>query len=633
MSRLLFSLLLIIVVCFACQPEEDANLSPANPDLAAQYEDLNQRLHKYSRNNDSAVYYGREMLRLAQQLDAPRYWLKAYIAKASALEQLEQYDSAIHYYELAKAQFVPGLDTTDLSLCYTGAGHCYFYNERYDEALENYQTSIKLHLNGSDLNALSGAYSNAGMVLMQNELYDEAITYYQKAIALSEKVGPSTGELPPLHNLSVSFMKQAVFDSAIYYAQMVKNKSQALAFPFGEGLATHVLAESYLGLDDASSADREAREGEKIFNQLKADRELNGMLLQRAASQHALGQQGEALRIVKDLLSRPGISEELQQRGWLLRSNIEKALGYYKAALESHTNYSKVLSDLNRKKAEQKIASLQFKFDSQLKDQQILNLETQASLDALAINQQQTRVYLLAAMLVLLLAGGYFYSTRQKERSKNRLMELENRLLRTQLNPHFLFNAMGAIQQYLYSQEDPQMISDYLGKFSKLTRMILNYSKKEFISLEEELTFLQYYVDLQKIRFEVPFEFQLEVDDNIDPDELLIPPMLTQPFIENAIEHGFLHKQEKGHIQMSIREKDQQILVTVEDDGIGRKQAAALRKQTRHQSHATQITKDRLKIIQKRLKQNTELLVKDLLDQNQQVTGTQVQLNLPLIRS
>ena len=177
------------------------------------------------------------------------------------------------------------------------------------------------------------------------------------------------------------------------------------------------------------------------------------------------------------------------------------------------------------------------------------------------------------------------------------------------------------------------MISDYLGKFSKLTRMILNYSKQELITLEEELQFLNHYVELQKIRFEEPFVFTVTLADELDPEELLIPPMLTQPFIENAIEHGFLHKAEKGHIHMSIEEIDKNIRIKVTDDGIGRTQAAMFQKKTQHQSMATQITKDRLKLIQKRLKRKTHLLVTDLLDQQQNVAGTEVQLNIPLIRN
>ena len=619
-------------LCLAgCHETAEVPDAPASP-LVAQFKDLNTRLLKHFRNNDSAGFYGREMLALARQLNQPTYMVQAYNAKASAFEQLEAYDSAIHNYEIARGHFTAGVDTAHLSITLNGLGTCFFYTELYDLALTYFQEAMTISLSGDDLNAQSSAYNNSGMVLMMSEIYDEAVEYFHKAMRLSYQLGQNGGNIPPLHNISYCYLKQEMYDSAIYYGHRVWKESEEVDMPYGLGMSAQVLAEAYVAVGQPAKAAEIARKGEKIFRGLKADRELSGVLRQLASSQLALGNSAEALKIINGIIGK-SVAKVDRASSYKLKSEILEQMGKYDEALETHKVYAELNEALNSEKKQQEITQQQRLFDTELKNQQIANLETQAALSDARLGQQQLRIAALSVLVLLVAIGSYLFIKQQRARSKNRMMELENRLLRTQLNPHFLFNAMGAIQQYLYSQEDPLLISDYLGKFSKLTRMILAYSKRELISLEEELEFLSYYVELQKIRFEVPFEFKLDIAGEIEPDELMIPPMLTQPFIENAIEHGFLHKDEKGHIEMSISESDRQIHITVTDDGIGRKQAAALQKQTKYESMATQITRDRLKLIQSRLKRKTELLVKDLFDNNEQVAGTRVQLNIPLIRS
>ena len=631
-SFLIILSFLLLATFMGCE-HESTDTAPLSQDLDDVFGDFAKRLTKYSRNNDSAVFYGNEMLRLALVANENRYLVPAYNAKASALEQLEQYDSAIYYYEQALEYFSPGVDSTHLSQTVGGLGHCYFYNEWYDLALKYYQQDIAIGLALENEDALTGAYSNAGMVLMINEIYDEAIDYFNKAITLGNQLGQNTGILPPLHNLADCHLRLENYDSAIYYAEQVKAKSEALKLDFGIGMASQVMAEAYVAKEEHTQAKKVALEGKKVFSALGAERELIGIQTQLAASEIGLNNAARALKIINAQLEKNVMPQQNRLQLLKLKSDALAQSGQYKASSNAHRDYATLQANLGKQKLEQQIAQQQRAFDSELKSQQISNLETQATLATVKLNQQRIRIYGLLGLVLILSAGGYLLFKQQKVRSKTRMMKLENQLLRTQLNPHFLFNAMGAIQQYLYSQEDPQMISDYLGKFSKLTRMILNYSRQELITLQEELQFLNHYIELQKIRFEEPFEFKLELANGLDPEDLLIPPMLTQPFIENAIEHGFLHKEEKGHINMRIEEADKHIRIVVTDDGIGRTQAAVLKKKSQYQSMATQITKDRLKLIQKRLKRKANLLVKDLIDQHQNVAGTEVQLNIPLIRN
>lgn len=632
MSRNSFGLLFLLVLSISCQQSKESVDSslPLN-ELEREFHVNEERLNTSFRNTDSAVRYSNRMLELALQIGEPNYLGRAYNAKASAYEQLQSYDSAIFYFELAKNPLNEARDTTGLAYNYSGLGHIYLFQGFHDLSLAQYQKTIDLLDGTNELNSLSKAYSNIGMVLMEREMHLQARDYYKQAITIAQSKNLIQLELAPTLNMALSFLKEQQYDSAILHAEYMKVKSKEIGMEFGIGKATYILAEAYTAQGNLQRADKEARLGEQIFTKLKTERDLSGLKYQRATVSHLLGDNEEALDIIDEMLDKT-IVETLKVDVLKLRATIYESLGDSKQALIAYKEFEIVSDQLDKQRNEQLIIQQQFKFDTEQKNQQIKDLQTEATIAALTLDQERIRLYIAIASILIIGISAYLVLNQYKVKSRSEVMELQNKLLRTQLNPHFLFNSMGAIQQYIHSHEDPQLISDYLGKFSRLTRMILNYSKKELITLTEELDFLKNYISLQQIRFEVPFEFQLELSEGLATDELLVPPMLTQPFIENAIEHGFLHKEEQGHIHLIISEDKNQLQITVKDDGIGRIQAATLDKKTKHESFATEITKERLKLIQKKLRQKSELLIKDLFDQQDRVVGTQVELNIPLIK-
>lgn len=589
------------------------------------------KLKRHFSNTDSAVFYSNRMVKTATQINQPSFLGRAYNALASTFDKLQRYDSALKYFEMAEPLLLETEDINDLAVTYMGLGHIYLFQGSHDLSLAQYQKTIDLLAGTNELNSLSRAYSNIGMVLMERQMHLQARDYYKQAIAIAQSKNLVQLELPPTLNMALSYLKEQQYDSAILHAEYMKVKSKEIGMDFGIGKATYILAESYTALGDLQRADKEARLGEQIFTRLNTARDLSGLKYQRATVSHLLGNNEEALEIIGEMLSKT-IVESLEVDVLKLRATIYESLGDSRKALTAYKEFEVASDRLDKQRNEQLIIEQQFKFDTDQKTQQIKNLQTEATISALTLNQERIRLYVALASILIIGICAYLVLTQYKVKSQNEVMELQNKLLRTQLNPHFLFNAMGAIQQYIYSHEDPQLISDYLGKFSRLTRMILNYSKKDLITLTEELDFLRNYIALQQIRFEVPFEFNLELSEGLAPDELLVPPMLTQPFIENAIEHGFLHKEEQGHIDLIITEDKNQLLITVKDDGIGRTQAATLAKKTKHESLATEVTKERLKLIQKKLRQKSELLIKDLFDHQDRVVGTQVELNIPLIK-
>jgi ligand-binding sensor domain-containing protein len=205
--------------------------------------------------------------------------------------------------------------------------------------------------------------------------------------------------------------------------------------------------------------------------------------------------------------------------------------------------------------------------------------------------------------------------------------DLEQRSLRLQMNPHFLFNSLNSIQSYIVAH-DPEMAIHYLGKFSQLMRLILTNSGNKFIPFDEEIKAITYYLDLEKLRFDQKFDYSIDIDPAIDTDFIEIPPMIVQPYIENAIIHGLLHKNVKGNIKVEFRLKDDKIHCTVTDDGIGRKRSAEIlqRQGIRRQSSGMHITRARLELLNQDNKEEYNVRVTDLEDKHGNPLGTKVEM-------
>lgn len=254
--------------------------------------------------------------------------------------------------------------------------------------------------------------------------------------------------------------------------------------------------------------------------------------------------------------------------------------------------------------------------------------------------------WFLISMLLLGMALVYFYFKRRlyNVKKKNELLaqktqleqELQQSLLssiKSQMNPHFLFNALNTIQSYIYTS-DKENASQYLGKFSELTRMILDMSNKDIVPLSEEIKALSLYLELEQLRFEDKLEYYFTVDDTISTETTYIHSMLIQPYVENAIKHGLLHLKNKWLLAIDFTKVQTGIKVTVEDNGIGRKRSEELNqlKFKKHQSFASSANQKRLEILNKGLKETISLEIIDKRDEHGNATGTMVVMYIPVIK-
>jgi len=249
----------------------------------------------------------------------------------------------------------------------------------------------------------------------------------------------------------------------------------------------------------------------------------------------------------------------------------------------------------------------------------------------LKIKRQNAFTYLLVGLVVLIFIIGLLWFGRLKEKQKREKTELEKinleteqKLLRAQINPHFMFNALNSVQSYISANDNLKAMS-YLAKFSQLMRNILENSRKVMITVEEEVNTLSLYMELEAMRFKDAFEFEVKVSVSIVPSRTYIPPMLIQPFVENSIKHGFRNLDRKGRLMIDFFAMNGVLSCKIEDNGIGRIKAQEQDRNTNiyHKSLGMLVIRERLMALSKARKVKAKCEIEDL------ETGTRVLMDMP----
>jgi hypothetical protein len=244
--------------------------------------------------------------------------------------------------------------------------------------------------------------------------------------------------------------------------------------------------------------------------------------------------------------------------------------------------------------------------------------------------------------IVLLLAAGYTYywvrlaSITKAEAAKTELnrkiANLELKALRAQMNPHFTFNVMNSIQHFI-SNNDSDSALRYMSKFAKLIRTILSQSELSLVPLSDKLTSLKLYIELERLRFDEKFDFDLQIEEGVNTDAIKVPTMIVQPYIENAIKHGIMHKEGKGKLTLSLFKLNGNIVWTVEDNGVGRKKSREInqRKNPGHVSIGMKNIAERMETLKAIYGFSVQREIVDLYNPNGEPIGTKVTITLPIL--
>lgn len=293
---------------------------------------------------------------------------------------------------------------------------------------------------------------------------------------------------------------------------------------------------------------------------------------------------------------------------------IEKSAGNYKEALTAAENYQEIVDSLTQAEKTKAVNELEKKYNQAKNERTIKELA------------QQKEIYLLLAIAGLLAAVAIgFFLRQQSLKHKQKILEAEQRLNRARMNPHFFFNTLASLQSFALQENDGKVIASNLSKFSHIMRETLESTYKEYVTIEQEIDFLNEYLTLQQLRFPGKFTFEVTADKNMEIDELVIPSMIIQPFVENSIEHGFAGIDYPGHARIFFSEKANELLIEIKDNGKGLVLPA--KENNEHISRASQIIKDRIYLLNIKLKTKAGFSI----DNDENGKGVVVKIHLPLI--
>lgn len=323
-------------------------------------------------------------------------------------------------------------------------------------------------------------------------------------------------------------------------------------------------------------------------------------------------------------------------------SLLYKAQNNFEKALEYKEKEAEYLSKLNASQLLQATDQSKNAFDLFKMENENRVLSTEKELQV-AKTKRRNNLLIFSSLLFLLLLGLSWFAFQNqkqknllfKQKAKEEAVEMEYRVLekemtalRSQMNPHFLFNSLSSINDYIM-HEEPRLASKYLTKFSQLMRTILNNSKEKLVSLEDEMKAIDLYIEMENLRFKEKFEYQKTIDPSINIQSIFIPSMLIQPYIENAIKHGLRNSKEEGILILKITESKGELHIRVEDNGIGRVEAMKLKSVAGpiRKSHGMRITSDRIKLLNKIHDIDAKIEITDKVNPS----GTEVCLRIKLI--
>ncbi|MDR3681690.1 MAG: histidine kinase [Flavipsychrobacter sp.] len=584
---------------------------------------------------DTALFFAKQGLQLA--VNSKYIYGEAKVRSLLSLiySRFSEYENANVQARLELQLFTKINSTPGIAAAYNQLGVNSAKLGRYDSATIYLFKSEKIYENAKDSNALALVYMNLGVIAeedgRQDASLDEALQYFTKALSYSKNDLERKLEL--FNNIGVIYGKKGDLKKALSFFKNVLDSTEVTFLPVRiNALTDCVMAYDHLG--DHEMAIKCTDEGlflARKYN-LPADEALclmdKGAIIsgKNITAGTALIHQG------LDLAKKIG-NKRLQLQGYDNLMGVYEDNKDYKNAyliLQEKNDFATQVFNIEKAK---KIAQVRELYETEKKDNEILLLNKDRSLQALQLkNEKTSRNYLFAGILLLASFSTVTVYNRNRRRKlifQKQISETEMTALRAQMNPHFLFNSLNSIHSYIQDNNNA-VASAYLLDFSKLTRIILENSLHQSIPLAEELQALDLYMSLEARRMDKKLNYEIAVSPDIDSENTLIPPLILQPFIENAILHGLQHKKDSGNIKLTIALQDNMLHCTIEDNGIGREKASQLKGKfaSKKESLGMKLTNQRIDIINKQKKSAAYVTITDITDNGQ--TGVRVILTLPL---
>lgn len=545
----------------------------------------------------------------------------------------DNYDKSEEYYKKSIQLDEKLGNKRGMSNTLTNLGTIYKKKGEYAQALESYKKAMSMKEEANEMMAAASISLNIGTLYSEMDNEKEANDYYAKALTAYQKLNNKEGIATALLNIGTSLMKTNV-QKAKKITQQALTAYQELNDPSGIAKCLSNLGVIDLQSKNYKSAIVNLEKGIKFCKENDMKRDLSFCYLKIGRVYFEQKEFETALKYANLSLI---ISKEMdyviyQRDANLLLADIYYETKQYKLAYEKSNSHKELQDSLFSKTTLNNLAEVKYKYefaDSLNKAKEVAStLEQSVQNKDFELNETKSqKSWLISgtiALIFILLCTVFFLRNRRIKMKKKQLLT-EQKLLLSQMNPHFIFNSIENIQSLIYNKKDTEAV-DYLTRFSQLTRQILENSTKNYISLSEEIDIITDYLSIQQLLYAHKFNFDIQVEHTIDTEATFIPPMLTQPFVENAIKHGLNNRDKEGKINISFSLKDSKLFFEITDNGLG---FGSVEKNENHKSLAISITQKRLSHYSEN--HNFKINTENLLDQIEKIVGAKVIFEIPYI--
>jgi tetratricopeptide (TPR) repeat protein len=602
--------------------------------IAEEYQDVNP---------EKMLEYAEKALHIAKHSGNKLQIGYGYLNLGNANIILGNYDVALECFHNAK-NILESNQTKNSSIDFKNAlaksygsiGVVFSEKSNYSKALEFYRKSMKVYQTTGKLENVGVLLNNIGIIYLSKGQENKALTNFKKSLEIQKKFkDPSMGIT--LTNIGNIYNHKGQLKKAEWYYIKAKNIFLKFSNPRGLGELYNNLgllnvkkkafpkAKMYLNLaikEFSSINDKFGISDTYIY--------LGDIEFEQQIWDQALLFYYKSLFLSKEL----GILDQIKNTEYKLyqvyekKNNEKEALTHYIQFSESKDS---ILSEANIRNTIQ--AEMNYEFDKKelyyKKEQEKKEFIYQEKIK----DNKQIFIFVVVAVLLAFSFSIVLYYRNQKHKTtslKLELVEYEQKALHLQMNPHFVFNCLGSISSFIIQNNTDQAIK-YLSKFSKLMRLTLEFSKVPLIPIDKEIESLENYLALEQLRFNQGFKYSISKSEEIE-DDVALPSLLLQPFVENAIIHGVVPKKGSGIIQIQFDIDEDHLICRISDNGVGIYESQKEKKKlvNVHKSMALKITENRLKMMETILKKSTSLAISELKNEVGKIEGTSILVKIPI---
>ena len=593
---------------------------------------------------DSAIYYAERALNLAIQKNENKNIAKAYETKSLLLLQSKYLDLAKKNIALAKSYYYFDKDSVAVALMDLNLGDIYYKKADLNQSLYHFLLAYDFFKSKEPSTKLVETISKIGKIYSDLDMIEKSSEFQSLSLKLSQRLNSTRMIMTSKNRIALLLVKQDKYTEATVFFE------EAIQLGVADKNLHDELLIAYIGLANVHFKNSKYELSIFCAHKSLAMLDIQKFPIKTAHLYHTLGVSYLGLKnfsksemyllkayeaLTKFSSNAPALIEcnnglyQLYEK----MGNHEKALYHYKLFINSKDSiYGKGINEKIIQLESNRLLAAQKKAYQEL---QLIAENEKMRSDSRIKNIIMVCAILVAVLFCLFL---YFFFKNKAMKSEAELLFAQNKFdsLRSQMNPHFIFNLINGVQNYILKAEKYKAYN-HLTTFASSIRLIIHNASKSFIPIKDELELIKTYIDLEKVRFRDDFDYQLNVDEKLNEINPLIPSMIVQPIIENAIIHGLSNKQDNGQLFINFEFGEGECFVkcSIKDNGIGREEAMKIKENKtleEHLSISTTNSQQRINILKKMGYKKAEIRINDLRNEKGNPTGTEVTLNLPIKR-